>query len=152
MDWTEEQDCRGIVRLYRDLIRLRRNLQGYSLGLAGQRIEFQHCDNGNKVIALRRWSEGGPGDDVVIIANFANKAWEDYRIGFVRDGTWRLRFNSDARYYSEDFGDFPSSDVQPEPKPHDGLPFSAAVKLAPYSVLIYSEDKPAQPATTKKQH
>jgi 1,4-alpha-glucan branching enzyme len=147
VDWSEEADCRGIVRLYRDLIRLRRNLQGASRGLCGQHIEVQHSDNANKVIAFRRWADGGPGDDVTVIANFANRAWEDYRIGFVRQGMWKLRFNSDAACYSEDFGDFPAADVLPEAKKHDGLPFSAAVKLAPYSVLIYSEDKPAAPAS-----
>ena len=147
MDWTEEVDCRGIVRLYRDLIRLRRNLRGFSRGLSGQHIEVQHCDNGNKVIAFRRWADGGAGDDVTVVANFANRAWDDYRVGFVRQGTWKLRFNSDAKYYSEEFGDFPSVDVLPEARPYDGLPFSAAVKLAPYSVLVYSEDKPTAPPT-----
>jgi 1,4-alpha-glucan branching enzyme len=142
IDWDQETDCRGIVRLYRDLIRLRRNLQGCSRGLTGQHVEVQHCDNLNKVIAFRRWADGGAGDDVTVIANFGNRAWEDYRIGFVRQGTWRLRFNSDAKYYSADFGDFPAGDVSPEAKKHDGLPFSAPVKLAPYSVLIYSEEKP----------
>jgi 1,4-alpha-glucan branching enzyme len=141
IDWTQEQDCFGILRLYRDLIRLRRNLQGTSRGLTGQHVEVQHCDNLNKVIAFRRWADGGPGDDVTVVANFSNKAWEDYRIGFVRQGTWKLRFNSDAKYYSDEFTDFPSSDVSPEAKKHDGLPFSASVKLAPYSVLIYSEEK-----------
>ena len=106
-----------------------------------RRVEFQHCDDETKVIAFRRWEDGGPGDDVLLIANFANKAWDDYRVGFVRQGSWRLRFNSDARHYSEDFGDFPSADVTSEAKSHDGLPFSASVKLAPYSVLVYSEDK-----------
>jgi 1,4-alpha-glucan branching enzyme len=142
IDWTEEQDCLGIVRMYRDLIRLRRNLRGESRGLTGQHTEFQHCNDQTKIIAFRRWADGGPGDDVVVIANFANRSWDDYRVGFVRQGTWRLRFNSDARYYSEDFGDFPSGDVTPVADDHDGLPFSASVKLAPYSVLIYSEDKP----------
>ena len=148
IDWDQEKDCHGILRLYRDLIHLRRNLRGYSRGFTGQHLDVQHCDELNKVIAFRRWADGGPGDDVTVIANFGNRAWDDYRIGFVRQGTWRLRFNSDARYYSEDFGDFPSGDVSPEAKTHDGLPFSAAVKLAPYSVLIYSENKPVETANS----
>ncbi len=143
IDWTEEHDCRGIVRLYRDLIHMRRNLRGETRGLTGQHIEFPHCHEGNKVIAFRRWADGGPSDDVVVIANFANKAWDDYRVGFVRPGTWRLRFNSDAKHYSGDFGDFPAEDVTPEEKTYDGLAYSAPVKLAPYSVLVYSEDKPS---------
>jgi 1,4-alpha-glucan branching enzyme len=151
MDWSEEADCRGIVRLYRDLIRLRRNLQDSSRGLCGQHVEVQHCDNANKVIAFRRWADGGPGDDVTVIANFGNRAWEDYRIGFVRQGQWKLRFNSDAKFYSDDFDDFPSGDVSPEAKTHDGLPFSAPVKLAPYSVLIYTEEEPTKMPNTSLQ-
>jgi 1,4-alpha-glucan branching enzyme len=151
MDWSEEADCRGIVRLYRDLIRLRRNFSGFSRGLTGQHVEVQHCDNANKVIAFRRWADGGAGDDVTVIANFGNRTWEDYRVGFVRQGSWRLRFNSDAKCYSEDFEDFPAGDVAPDAKKHDGLPFSASLKLAPYSVLIYSEEKPADSPTTAPQ-
>jgi 1,4-alpha-glucan branching enzyme len=151
VDWTQEEDCRGIVRMYRDLIRLRRNEQGVSRGLTGQHTEVQHCDELNKVIAFRRWADGGPGDDVTVIANFGNRSWEDYRIGFVRPGTWRVRFNGDCRIYSDDFGDFPASDVSPAATPHDGLPYSAAVKLSPYSVLIYSEEVAREGASGSSQ-
>jgi 1,4-alpha-glucan branching enzyme len=139
IDWSEEKDCEGIVRLYRDLIRLRLNRQNLTSGLTGQRIEVHHLNDNDKLIAFRRWKEGGIGDDTVIVANFANRAWEDYKIGFVRSGNWHLHFNSDATYYSEDFGNFESGDVVAEPTSYDGLPASAKVTIAPYSVLIYSE-------------
>jgi 1,4-alpha-glucan branching enzyme len=140
IDWDQEHDCRGILRLYRDLILLRRNRGGVTRGLTGQHIDVPHCNDGDKVIAFRRWADGGPGDDVIVIANFANRAWHDYRVGFPREGLWRLRFNSDAKHYSEDFSDFPSGDVTAEAKPYDGQPHSASLKLAPYSVLIYSQE------------
>lgn len=139
IDWTDEKDCQGIVRLYRDLIRLRLNKKGITGGLTGQRIEVHHLNDKDKVVSFRRWKEGGQGDDTVIVANFANRTWEDYRIGFVREGVWRLHFNSDATYYSEDFSDFPSHDVTAERMPYDGLPASGAINIAPYSVLIFSE-------------
>jgi 1,4-alpha-glucan branching enzyme len=139
IDWSEEDECRGIVRLYRDLIRLRLNRQGISAGLTGQRVEFHHLNDRDKLVAYRRWRDGGPEDDVVVVANFSNKQWDDYRIGFVRGGSWILRLNSDAKVYSDNFGDFSSADLTPTPDPYDGLPFSASLAVAPYSVLIYSE-------------
>lgn len=139
IDWTEEKDCDGIVRLYRDLIRLRLNRKGFTSGLTGQRIEVHHLNDVDKLIAFRRWKEGGTGDDTVIVANFANRAWNDYQIGFVREGNWHLHFNSDATHYSEDFSNFESSDVLAEATPYDGLPASSRIKIAPYSVLIFSE-------------
>jgi 1,4-alpha-glucan branching enzyme len=139
IDWSEEKDCEGIVRLYRDLIRLRLNGRGITSGLTGQRIEVHHLNDNDKLIAFRRWKEGGIGDDTIIVANFANRAWDNYRVGFVRPGNWHLHFNSDATYYSEDFENFQSDDVTAEATPYDGLPASANIKIAPYSVLIYSE-------------
>jgi 1,4-alpha-glucan branching enzyme len=139
VDWSEEKDCRGIVRLYRDLIRMRLNQQGFSAGLTGQRIECHHLNDKDKVIAFRRWKEGGRGDDTIVVANFGNQEWQNYKIGFVREGLWQLRFNSDAECYSDDFSNFPSQDVIAETKPYDGLAASGSLKIAPYSVLVYSE-------------
>ena len=139
IDWSEQKDCEGIVRLYRDLIRLRRNSSNISAGLTGQRIEVHHLNDADKLIAFRRWKEGGNGDDVIVVANFSNRDWDDYRIGFLRPGKWLLRFNSDASVYSEDFSDFASDDVLAESIAYDGLPASGIVKIASYSVLIYSE-------------
>lgn len=139
IDWSDEQDCRGIVRLYRDLIRMRLNRQGFTAGLTGQRIECHHINNDDKLIAFRRWKEGGRGDDTVIVANFSNRAWNDYRIGFVRAGLWQLRFNSDSNCYSDDFSNFASLDSVAENQPYDGLSACGSIKIAPYSVLVFSE-------------
>ena len=53
-------------------------------------------------------------------------------------GLWKLELNSDARIYSDDFGDFASTDVQAEPSTDDGQDATALVSIAPYSVLVYS--------------
>jgi 1,4-alpha-glucan branching enzyme len=139
IDWSNELDCRGIVRLYRDLIRLRLNRDGSTVGLTGQRIECHHLNDNDKVIAFRRWKDGGRGDDTIVVANFANREWSDYRIGFIREGPWQLRFNSDAGCYSKDFANFNSQDVVAEGQPYDGLPASGSLKIAPYTVLVFSE-------------
>jgi len=56
------------------------------------------------VIAFHRWENGGPGDDVVIVANFGNRGYGSYTLGFPRAGNWRVRFNSSWQGYSPDFG------------------------------------------------
>lgn len=58
--------------MYRDLIRLRRNVADFSRGLCGQFTQAYHLNEERKVLAFHRWDQGGPADDVVVVANFAN--------------------------------------------------------------------------------
>jgi 1,4-alpha-glucan branching enzyme len=40
----------------------------------------------------------------VVVANFANRSYNSYTIGFPRSGCWKVIFNSDWSGYSSDFG------------------------------------------------
>lgn len=80
----------------------------------------------------------GPGDSVVVVVNLHHEARTDYRIGMPLAGQWQLELNSDARIYSDDFGDFLSTDTEANGDAKDGQPVSALVSIAPYSVLVYS--------------
>jgi 1,4-alpha-glucan branching enzyme len=139
LDWDQRDEFHGIVRLYRDLIRLRLNRDGVTRGLCGQFTQVFHLHDVRKVIAFHRWDKGGPADDVVVVANFSYEAQTDYLIGFPAAGAWKLRFNSDWRGYSDAFQGHPSTDAVTEPGPYDGFPFQAKLSLGPYSVLIYSQ-------------
>src|SRR5262249_19639872 len=55
VDWDNRDEFQGIVRLYRDLIRMRLNRSGVTRGLMGQHIQLIRVDEANKVIAFRRW-------------------------------------------------------------------------------------------------
>jgi 1,4-alpha-glucan branching enzyme len=138
VNWDQNVEFHGIVRLYRDLIRLRLNRDGFTRGLCGQFTQVYHLHDERKVIAFHRWDKGGAADDVVVVANFFREAQDGYVIGFPAAGVWRLRFNSDWQGYSDDFQSHPSSDIVAEAGETDGLPFYAAVSLGPYSVLVYS--------------
>src|SRR5581483_6194200 len=107
VDWDKREEFRGLVRLYRDLIRLRLNRTGESRGLTGQHIQVTHVHNDMNMLAFRRWMEGGPGDDVVVVANFHREPREGYTIGFPAPGAWKLLFNSDWVGYSEQFTGYP---------------------------------------------
>ena len=138
LDWNRLQEMDGIRALYRDLIRLRRDFFGQTRGLKGSGIELLHLNDADKVLAFRRWMEGGAGDETVVVLNFANRAYEGYRIGLPAEGLWRVRFNSDWHGYSPLFGNHPSFDVQAEAQPQDGCPYSGTVGLGPYAAVILS--------------
>jgi 1,4-alpha-glucan branching enzyme len=140
LDWDLNQEFRGIVRLYRDLIALRLDRKGCTRGLCGQSIHVFHLNDNDKLIAYRRWDEGKPEREVVVVANFANRGHEGYKVGLPREGEWKLRFNSDWRGYSQDFQGFPSGDVMARQEEYDGLPAAAELSIGPYSALIYSMD------------
>jgi 1,4-alpha-glucan branching enzyme len=92
------------------------------------------------LIVFHRWENGGPGDDVVVVANFADRSYDSYTIGMPRAGWWRVRFNSDWAGYSPDFGSHLGYDTFAAESPRDGMPFQANVGIGPYSVLILSQD------------
>jgi 1,4-alpha-glucan branching enzyme len=104
-------------------------------------VNVFHVNNADKLLAFHRWRDGGAGDDVVVVANFANRTWmpEDaYRIGLPRAGTWQVRFNSDRTRYGDDYGNIGPASVATQDIPYDGFPCSATISVAPYSVLILS--------------
>lgn len=139
VDWDQRQEFRGIVRLYRDLIRLRRNVEGVTQGLCGQFTQVFHLNGERRVLAFHRWNRGGPGDDVVVIANFSHQPLDDCRVGLPAAGAWTLRFNSDWHGYSDSFAGHPSGDVEAVDGDWDGLPSHATCSIGPYSALIYSQ-------------
>lgn len=138
LDWDNSRSYRGIVRLYRDLMALRRNLGGETRGLQGQHIDVYHVNNDANVLAFQRWQDHGPGDDVVIVVNFGQEPRQDYRIGMPTAGRWNLLLNSDAEIYSPDFGGQQAHAVEADDQGYDGFGGSALMDIGPYSVLVYS--------------
>lgn len=139
LDWTKEQTFGGILMMYRDLIRLRRNWFNNSAGLKGQSLNVFHVNNDTKVLAFHRWDRGGSGDDVVVIVNLANQSYDSYSIGFPRSGFWRVRFNSDWNGYSADFGNHLSYDTTASDPGTDGMPYSGNVGIGPYTAIVLSQ-------------
>jgi 1,4-alpha-glucan branching enzyme len=139
LDWSKTQTYSGIRSMYKDLIRLRRNVDGHTAGLTGNGVNVFHVNDGAKVIAFHRWKNGGPGDDVVVIANFSATAFPSYDIGFPRGGTWHVRFNGDWTGYSQDFANTSANDVTAYGGGMDGLGFHGTTAVGPYSVTILSQ-------------
>ena len=95
LSWSGLDDpdscMRDHLRFTTDLIRLRRELPA----LRGDNVRAFLCSDHDRVIAYHRWREGS-GDDVIVVACFAETTWTGYEIGFPFPGLWQERFNSDV--------------------------------------------------------
>jgi 1,4-alpha-glucan branching enzyme len=141
IDWSRIEEESGILRMYQDLITLRRNLSGKTRGLCGQNLLIYHVDDGAKLIALHRWDKEGPGDSVVVVVNMTNENRDRYVIGFPRAGLWKTRFNSDSGNYGSNFYNHPTPDVETREEGADGQPCSGEIGIGPYTVVIFSQDE-----------
>jgi 1,4-alpha-glucan branching enzyme len=133
LDWEKANKLKGIVEAHKHLIALRKNQYNSTLGLSEHGFTVIHVNEGDKMLAYHRYSQGSPGDDVVIVLNFANKVQKNYGIDFPRNGLWRVRFNSDWKGYSEDFKNIETKDVAVENN-------KGTFDIGPYSSLIFSQD------------
>jgi 1,4-alpha-glucan branching enzyme len=139
VDWSKQLAFSGILTMYRDLIRLRRNWFNSTAGLKGQSLNVFHVNDAGKVVAFHRWDRGGMGDDVVVVINMANQSYGSYSVGFPRAGLWHVRFNSDWNGYSPDFANQLSYDTTAGQPGSDGMPFSGNIGIGPYAAIILSQ-------------
>jgi 1,4-alpha-glucan branching enzyme len=161
VDWSKLNAFRGINRLYRDLIHLRRDSFGNTKGLLGPYATVYHRNDNDKIVAFHRWMDHGVKDDVIVVASFTSQSFDNgYRVGLPAPGRWIIRLNSDWKGYSPDFDGVGDDQgfVVAEKEARDGFEFTGEVPLAPYGFLILSqeeteEDAPKeeeQPAQTKQ--
>jgi 1,4-alpha-glucan branching enzyme len=145
VDWSKAGAYQGITALYRDLVHLRLNRRHTTAGLTGSGLRLSHVNHEAKVVAFHRFLHGGACDDVIVVAHFSRQGFDEYRIGVPVGGLWRVRLNTDWEGYSPEFGDipYPVTDIQSEPVAADGWAESIRFSLAPYSLLILSQDKTA---------
>ena len=141
LEWTDEAARAGHITLFRDLIALRRNARYTTAGLRGPHLNVHHLNDTDKVIAYHRWADGGPRDDVVVLANLAARTWPAYRIGMPRGGSWHVRLNTDWAGYDADFGGVPVLDTSANGSPQDGMSHSASIALPPYAAVVLSQDR-----------
>lgn len=139
LDWTLAETFAGIRNLYRNMIHLRRNWFNNTRGLQGANLHVLPVFADNMLV-YHRWNQGGAGDDVVVVCNFANQGYASYMIGLPQPGTWRVRFNSDSGIYDGSFSNWNSFDTVADGPPLNGMPCSGNVGIAPYSCIILSQD------------
>lgn len=132
IEWEKAKSFSGVLRLYRDLIRLRRNSEGQTKGLTGSAFAILYEHHDDRLIAIHRWYHGGIGDDVVVLFNLSTVSKTNVSIPLPKAGKWQLKFNSDWEGYSHDFGN-ESADQFVEITQDGG---SVPMDIGPYSVQI----------------
>jgi len=139
LDWSKATANAPFRTFYRDMIRLRRNADGVSSGLLGAKVAVTHFNDSasDKVVVYRRWSK--PGDDVMVVANFGSRSYARYDVGVPQPGAWVARVDSDAVRYGDDLGRAAPTTVTMFATPRDGLPATAAIALAPYSIVVLTK-------------
>lgn len=153
IDFTRLSDPRisGFRDLYRDLIRLRRNLDGTSVALVGGDSVVYHTNDGAKVLAYAR-SNGGvqPGDTVVVLVNFSTTSFTGgYSIGMPEAGTWYEVMNTDSTAYGPDFGNVGAGqEVTTTADPQHGFAQRASIVIGPRSAVVLSQANPVAARVT----
>jgi 1,4-alpha-glucan branching enzyme len=140
LDWDKAHSNSGILRLHRDTISLRRARDGVTRGLRGTGLRILRADNDQKVLAMHRWHEGGPHDDTVVVANFADRPRDDVRLGLPAPGRWSVRLNTDSEVYDPAFGGHEAFDLDADGAAMDGCEQSGLVSVGPYSVVVLSRE------------
>lgn len=126
LDWDRAWAFRDITQMFRDLIRMRLNLDGDTAALSGPHTTVVVEDDDAKLLAYVRST--GDGQHALVAINFSAHAVQ--LPAELPGGLWTVRFNSDARTYSQLFGDHASGDLDAG----DGL---ATLDIGPYSVVVY---------------
>ncbi len=134
LDWRHTETYAGFVQANAHLLGLRHNTHGNTAGLTGQHAQIFHQDDNNHVIAYRRWNNGGPKDETIVIANFSGTMFEEYHLPLPLSGTWNVRFNSTWKGYGNDFPETPAATIEVSED------LTATITLAPYMVLIASQE------------
>ncbi|GAA5160479.1 alpha-amylase family glycosyl hydrolase [Ornithinimicrobium tianjinense] len=126
LDWERAWAFREITQMFRDLIRMRRNLDGDTAGLSGPNTTLVTLDDDANVIAYVRSTDDGR--HVLVALNLTAHAVQ--REVQLPGGYWKVRFNSDARAYSSLFGDHATPDL-------DARDGHAVLDLGPYSSVVF---------------
>lgn len=79
------------LRFTQDLIRLRRQQPA----LRGDLVHPFYWNDQDRILAFHRWLEG-TGQDIIVVASFAESTYWNYLLGFPSAGFWSEVFNSDV--------------------------------------------------------
>lgn len=128
LDWEQAWEFRDITQMFRDLISLRRNLDGASPGLQGPDTRIVAADDATNVVAFTRATPDGKA--ALVAVNLSASA---QRLDIDIAGSWRVVFNSDATRYSSLFGNHETPGL-------DAGAGARTLDIAPYSAVVYLQN------------
>lgn len=129
-----ESAMRDFLRFTRELIHLRWRHPA----LRDEGFALVHVHDANRVLTFHRWVPQ-QGEDVVVIANFANETKYGYEIGFPGGGYWREIFNSDVYdNFVNPLVQGNAGGVDARGAPQHGYPASALLTIPANSLLLFA--------------
>ena len=138
LDWwlLENADHRGLQDCLRDLNHVyTANSALWSRDIDPGGFTWLDADDAyNNTYSWLRW--GHDGDVVAAIVNFSGGPHEQYRVGLPYEGAWDEILNTDAEAYGGS-GVGNLGRIHAEPIPHNGQPFSAAVRVPPLGGVYF---------------
>ena len=127
---------RDHLRFTKDLIGLRCDLPA----LRSDNVHAFYVSDQDRVIAYHRWREGS-GDDVIVVACFAEATWTGYQIGFPYPGLWKERFNSDVYdHFVKPLVAGNGGGVVADAKGLHGFAASATIVIPANGVVVFTRD------------
>lgn len=152
LDWKRGEVSTNASHLYRDLIRLRRNLDGRSTALKETTTRITESDNGKGLLAYRRTARNRPQDDLFIVINFSPDVVKDFPLYFPRTGEWKVLLNTDDPKYGKDFTGVTTKTALTDTLrkiPVTVAPFSAQIfgLSHPEKAVVEAQDEPAETTT-----
>jgi hypothetical protein len=136
IDWSKKITYAPIFHYYQDLIGIRRG-NGAFFANAGHNVH--HLNESGNVIGWHRWD--GSGEDFVVVANFSNNDYSNYRVGLPEAGEWSEILNSQAGEYGGSGGTNPGT-LTAEIVAKDGFDQSVTIQL-PKMALVVLADGPS---------
>jgi 1,4-alpha-glucan branching enzyme len=128
-----DRAMRDHLRFTRELIKLRRDLPA----LRGDNVNAFYASDHDRVLAFHRWLEG-TGQDVVVVASFAEHTWSGYDLGFPRQGSWAEAFNSDVYdHWVNPWVAGNGGGIEACGKPLHGFVTSASIVIPANSVVVF---------------
>lgn len=128
IDWAKKTAYSDIFAWYRDLYALRAD----PAFKAGASHLVHHLDESGNVIGFRRWDGAS---SFVVLANFSNSAYADYRIGVPQDGSWYEALNSQDSTYGGS-GPVNGGNLAAEAVAYDGYVQSLVIDLPAMGLVV----------------
>jgi 1,4-alpha-glucan branching enzyme len=134
IDWSKKTTYADHYAFFQQLHALRKN----AAFRADANHTVHHVNESGNVIGFRRWDGS---DDYVVVANFSNTDYTNYRIGLPQSGAWWEPLNSQDPLYGGT-GTVNAGVLTTEAVPYDGFNQSIAINLSKMAFVVLQEGDP----------
>ncbi|WP_031428395.1 alpha-amylase family glycosyl hydrolase [Flavimarina sp. Hel_I_48] len=138
LDWEKFSKFKGITKLFKDLIKLRTGKEGSAWGLQGEEIEIVHKNNKDKIFAYYRYSSEARDHGVLVVLNFSNNQFDNYKLGVPSPGQWINKFNTSWEGYDWQFGNVYVGDFETFDENYDNYSQAASISVPAYGGLLFT--------------